>query len=87
MNNSNTPLSQPPQRPRKSAHQSIESAALPDALLRIRTVVEMTGLSTATIYRKLLDRQFPQPVRLGARCTRWHSRSVRTWIAAQTPAA
>lgn len=72
-------------RPRSGVPQPIESATLPHALLRIRTVVAMTGLSTATIYRKLIDRTFPQPVRLGLRCTRWRCEDVRLWVAALTP--
>ena len=68
---------------RKGAHQSLEAAALPDALLRIKTVAEQVGLSVATIYRKMGEGQFPQPVRLGARCTRFKASDIRAWVAAQ----
>ena len=65
--------------------QPLEAASLPDALLKIQTVAAITGLSPSTIFRKLAadPPQFPEPVRLGKRCTRWKSASVRAWLAAQ----
>ena len=65
--------------------QPLEAASLPDALLKIQTVAAITGLSPSTIFRKLAadPPQFPEPVRLGTRCTRWKSASVRAWLAAQ----
>ncbi|WP_397534251.1 helix-turn-helix transcriptional regulator [Roseateles sp.] len=63
--------------------QSLDVLQLADALLRIQTVGQATGLSGATIYRKLAAGQFPAPVRLGARCTRWKAADVRAWIQAQ----
>lgn len=65
--------------------QPLEAASLPDALLKIATVAAVTGLSASTIFRKLAadPPQFPEPVRLGSRCTRWKSASVRAWLAAQ----
>ena len=63
--------------------QPIEAASLPDSLLKIQTVSTVTGLSASSIFRKLAAGEFPLPVRLGARCTRWKSASVRAWMAAQ----
>ncbi|WP_397536043.1 helix-turn-helix transcriptional regulator [Roseateles sp.] len=63
--------------------QPLHAVQLADALLRITTVRHATGLSTATIYRKLAAGEFPEPVRLGKRCTRWKSESIRAWIQAQ----
>ncbi|WP_397536125.1 helix-turn-helix transcriptional regulator [Roseateles sp.] len=63
--------------------QPLHAVQLADALLRIATVAQATGLSSATIYRKLAAGEFPEPVRLGARCTRWKSADVRAWIQAQ----
>ena len=34
-------------------------------ILRIEEVVQVTGLSKATIYRRIRDQQFPPPVKLG----------------------
>ncbi len=63
--------------------QSLEAAALPDALLKIQTVGTVTGLSASSIFRKTAAGEFPDPVRLGARCTRWRAADVRAWLAAQ----
>jgi len=66
---------------RKVRIQPIEAAALPGALLDKRTVGAVTGLSVATIYRKMAAGQFPAAVRFGARCTRWQSSKVAAWVA------
>lgn len=63
--------------------QRLDAIQLADALLRIQTVRQATGLSDATIYRKLKAGEFPEPVRLGTRCTRWKAADVRAWIQAQ----
>lgn len=63
--------------------QPLHAVQLADALLRITTVTQATGLSSATVYRKLAAGEFPQPVRLGSRCTRWKAADVRAWIQAQ----
>lgn len=66
--------------------QPLEALQLADALLRIATVSKVTGLSPATIYRKLAHSAFPKPVRLSARCTRWRAGDVRAWLVAQVEA-
>ena len=63
--------------------QPLHVLQLEDALLRIKTVSHTVGLSTATVYRKLAAGEFPKPVRLGSRCTRWKAADVRAWIQAQ----
>jgi len=67
-------------------HQPIEAASFDAALLKIKTVSAITGLSAPTIYRKLAAKQFPEPVRLGTRCTRWPAAGVRAWLAEQASA-
>jgi prophage regulatory protein len=67
--------------------QPIEAVTLPDALLKVQTISAVTGMSSATIYRKVAAGGFPAPVRLGTRCTRWKSGDVQTWLAAQTATA
>ena len=65
--------------------QPLEAASLPDALLKIQTVAAITGLSASSIFRKLAadPPQFPQPVRLGKRCTRIRAGDLTAWLAAQ----
>ncbi len=70
-------------RTRGTKPQPLEAATLPQALLKVRTVAAITGLSPASIYRKLAT-GFPQPIRMGARCTRWRAGDVTAWLAAQS---
>lgn len=66
--------------------QSLGALQIDDALLRRATVEQATGLSTASIYRLLSKRQFPEPVRLSTRCTRWRAGDIRAWLIAQAEA-
>ena len=75
------PLARQPEK-----HQPIEAGNLPHALLRMATVEAMTGISRPSIYRRLAQGDFPEPVRLGKRCTRWPAAAVREWIQAQQAA-
>ncbi|MBH9553334.1 helix-turn-helix transcriptional regulator [Inhella gelatinilytica] len=63
--------------------QPLEAASLPDALLKLQIVEAVTGLSRPSIYRRMAVGDFPQPVRLGRRCTRWPAAAVRDWIKTQ----
>ena len=70
-----------------SRPQPLGAASLPDALLKVATVSAVVALSASSIFRKTAAGEFPAPVRLGARCTRWRSADVRDWMAAQTTRA
>jgi prophage regulatory protein len=56
-----------------------ESRAV-ERLIRFREVKRLTGLSGATLYRKMSAREFPRPVQLGAAARAWLL-SVQDWIA------
>lgn len=68
---------------RNRPSQPLHAAQLADALLRLATVEAITGLGRSTIYAKLRTGDFVEPVRLGARCTRWKAGDVQAWLAAQ----
>lgn len=70
---------------RKLPTQPLHAAQISDALLRLRTVEAITGLAGSTIYAKLKDGTggFPQPIRIGSRCTRWRAGDIQAWLAAQ----
>jgi len=51
-----------------------------ERLLRVEEVAETVGLSRACIWRWVARGRFPQPVRLGAKATRWRADHVRAWI-------
>jgi len=53
-----------------------------DRLLRLPAVQELTGLARATIYKAVVQRSFPKPVKLG-RASAWPEAEVRAWIEAR----
>jgi hypothetical protein len=52
----------------------------PDRILRIRTVIDRTGLSRSTLYRRIDQGSFPKQVRISER-----NRLSRHGCAGQTP--
>jgi prophage regulatory protein len=68
----------------RQSRQPLQAAENPDALLLAQTVTALTGMSISTLYRKMAADQFVQPIRLGARCTRWRAGDVTAWLRAQT---
>lgn len=66
--------------------QPLHVAQIAEALLILRNVCALTGLSPSSVYRRLARHDFPQPVRLGNRCTRWRAGDVTAWLAAQAEA-
>ena len=51
----------------------------PERLIRIEEVKRLTGVSAATLYRKIAANKFPAPVHLGAVRT-WPVSEVQDWI-------
>jgi prophage regulatory protein len=52
-----------------------------ERLIRIGEVKHLTGVSTATLYRKISAKEFPRPVRLGVVARAWPLSEVQDWIA------
>lgn len=52
-----------------------------DRFLRIDDVLQMTGLSRSTVYRKVTDGTFPRQVQLSERCIGWRLSDVELWAA------
>ena len=52
----------------------------PMAILRLPAVKARTGLSRATIYRKIQSSEFPRPHQLSQRAVGWLECDVETWI-------
>jgi len=48
--------------------------------LRIREVVERTGLSRSSIYQKIKDGLFPKQVKISANASAWLESEVDSWI-------
>jgi prophage regulatory protein len=51
----------------------------PGSLLRLNEISAMLGMSRSTIYRRMQEGTFPQPVVLGARAVRWRFEVVEAW--------
>lgn len=51
-----------------------------DRILRIKTVLERTGLTRSTLYRKVQQGTFPKQVAISARCTGWRESAVTEWM-------
>lgn len=49
-------------------------------ILRINEVVERTGLSRGSIWRRERDREFPTRVRLGGNSVGWREDEIEEWI-------
>ncbi len=54
----------------------------PDSLniLRLRDVKACTGLSRSTIYLRIKQGSFPNPVSLGDRAVGWLEHEVQAWV-------
>ncbi len=52
----------------------------PDRILRIGTVLERTGLTRSTLYRKIAGGSFPKQVAISTRCAGWRESAVRRWM-------
>jgi prophage regulatory protein len=55
--------------------------AEPDRILRIRTVLQRTGLSRSTLYRKIQDGSFPRQVQISVHGAGWRESAISRWIA------
>lgn len=51
-----------------------------ESLNKLPAVQHRTGLSKSTIYALIKAGKFPEPVRLGSRCSRWKSSDLDTWL-------
>ncbi|HUB84470.1 MAG TPA: AlpA family phage regulatory protein [Rhizomicrobium sp.] len=56
----------------------------PEKILRMRTVLDRTGLSRSTIYRKMREGTFPRQVEISEHCRGWRESAINRWIADPT---
>ena len=49
-------------------------------LIRIKDVMDRTGLARSTVYKYINLGQFPQPIKLGTRAVAWVEHEVEAWI-------
>jgi prophage regulatory protein len=53
----------------------------PDRIIRLRTVLQRTGLSRSTLYRKIAEGTFPRQIRISINGAGWHESAINCWIA------
>ena len=49
-------------------------------LIRLRDVMECTGLARSTIYKYISEGTFPKSVSLGSRVAAWVENEIQDWI-------
>ena len=54
---------------------------MPNRILRLRTVLDRTGLSRTTMYRKIGEGTFPQQLRISVHGAGWSEAEVDRWVA------
>ena len=52
----------------------------PDRILRLKTVLDRTGLTRSTMYRKMQNGSFPENLRIGDRCVGWRESAINAWL-------
>ena len=48
--------------------------------LRLNAVLDKTGLSRSTLYRKIEEGTFPKQITIGARCMAWLETDIEEWM-------
>ncbi|WP_212810495.1 AlpA family transcriptional regulator [Pseudomonas sp. Ost2] len=49
-------------------------------IIRLKEVMDLTGLARSTIYKFISGDSFPKPISLGDRCVGWLESEVHDWI-------
>ncbi|MDA8349703.1 MAG: AlpA family phage regulatory protein [Pseudomonadota bacterium] len=64
----------------------MEKSVLPapafDRLIPLGDVERLTGLRSSALYLRVARGEFPTPLRVSARCSRWRESEVIAWVAA-----
>lgn len=51
-----------------------------DRILRLNSVLDRTGLSRSTLYRRMRDGSFPKQIPISLRCTGWRESAINEWL-------
>lgn len=52
-----------------------------ERIIRLKTVLDRTGLSRSTVYRKIAEGTFPLQVKISVHGAGWHKSAINRWIA------
>ncbi|SMC10054.1 helix-turn-helix transcriptional regulator [Nitratiruptor tergarcus] len=59
------------------------SSTTQDKLITIKEVSSLIGMKKPTIYKYIREGQFPKPIKIGSRASRWSLNKVMEWIEEQ----
>jgi prophage regulatory protein len=51
-----------------------------DRILRLNSVLDRTGLSRSTLYRRMRDGSFPKQIPISLRCAGWRESAINEWL-------
>ncbi|WP_395331949.1 AlpA family phage regulatory protein [Novosphingobium sp. BL-8H] len=51
-----------------------------ERILRLSAVLDQTGLTRSTLYRKIQAGTFPRQLRIAERCTGWRQSAIIEWL-------
>ncbi len=63
----------------QAAHAADQVITVQPLLLRLPTVMRITGLARSTIYKLISQGQFPVPIKLSKRAVAWLQSEVECW--------
>lgn len=52
----------------------------PDRIIRLKTVLNRTGLSRSTVYRKIAEGTFPPQLRISINGAGWSEAEINRWV-------
>ena len=52
-----------------------------ERIVRLKTVLDRTGLSRSTVYRKIAEGTFPSQVKISVHGAGWYESAINSWIA------
>lgn len=56
-----------------------------DRIIRLPELLQITGLSSASVYRWIAEGRFPAAIRLGKNSVGWRASAVEAWIESREP--
>jgi prophage regulatory protein len=51
-----------------------------DIFLRIKQVLQITGLTRSTLFRQINKGHFPVPIKIGSRASAWSKAQIMQWM-------
>lgn len=54
---------------------------VPEKIIRLKTVLDRTGLSRSTLYRKITEGTFPAQFKISVHGAGWHESAIERWVA------